>query len=259
MTPANRSLAWRRAASTLRLLAALALFQWMFLASECLERLADAGAVSGAAPAARDAAYAFAAEWRHGMAGGCPLYMPGFFATAAAVWFWARGRPARALLLEGGAALLLATAAAAVLAPYGAAWVVEAFERRTGFACGVGPYAPTALGGALGAYTLVTWASFIIAGQRALARMSLRPFWVPFALNAVLAVVRPVTVGDFTSLWWARALDGDPVAVLSLAAVPGLAAFFAWDQLAARGPAGGLMPARARRSPPRGRQGRTAS
>ena len=59
--------------------AAQALFLWMFLSADPLEQVAPSAA-----------AWRFASDWRHGMAGNSWLYMPGFFATAAALWLYAR-------------------------------------------------------------------------------------------------------------------------------------------------------------------------
>lgn len=58
----------------------------MFLAADSLEQLAASGAFGDAREA--QAAFAFAASWRHGMAGNSPVYMPGFFAVAIAAWIW---------------------------------------------------------------------------------------------------------------------------------------------------------------------------
>mgnify|MGYP003291597113 CR=1 FL=1 len=44
---------------------------------------------------------------------------------------------------------------------------------------------------------------------------SLKPLLVPVALNLILALVRPWTVADFTSLWFKQTLEGEPAAVFS--------------------------------------------
>ena len=90
------------------MLAAQSLFLWMFFSTYTLEGMADAGAL----PVDRTTAYRYAAEWRHGLAGDWPLFVPGFFAVAVATWFWAFGRSLRVLLPR----LAGYIAAAAVLA-----------------------------------------------------------------------------------------------------------------------------------------------
>ena len=78
---------------------------WMFLAAAPLETLAATGGLAGRHEADVVAeGYRVAADWRHGMAGNSPLYMPGFFALAVAAWFWADSSrtPAMRLIVEGG-------------------------------------------------------------------------------------------------------------------------------------------------------------
>ena len=66
------------------------LFLWMFYAAEGLEQMAKAGSVVASPPVnAVEVTYRYAADWRHGMAGGSPLYMPGFFAAAITTWLLA--------------------------------------------------------------------------------------------------------------------------------------------------------------------------
>src|SRR6185436_12721389 len=90
------------------------LFLWMFFAAATLERTADLGGIL--APPGYDAravAYEFAARWRHGMAGNSPIYMPGFFAAAIALWFWSAGKSLSRILLEGS--LLISAASVCAL------------------------------------------------------------------------------------------------------------------------------------------------
>jgi hypothetical protein len=70
---------------SIALLGGTAFFLWMFLAVAPLESLGDSGGFSGT-DLSRVAAtsYRFAADWRHGMAGNSPLYMPGFFGSVTA-------------------------------------------------------------------------------------------------------------------------------------------------------------------------------
>ncbi|MBA3440877.1 MAG: hypothetical protein H0T92_13510 [Pyrinomonadaceae bacterium] len=214
------------------LFAAHTLFLWMFLAAEGLERMAEAGRISGSlAVDTKAIAYGFAAEWRHGMAGGWPLYMPGFFATAIATWVWSCGRPLRRLLAEGITVMALAALTAKLFAHIGTRYIIEAFEHQTNLQCEGVLLGSTVVGSGLGLYTLLTWSTVIIAGQRAVASRSVWPLWLPVVLNVVLAQIRPWTVGDFTELWGRRVLQGDGVAIISLLLVPSAAAFLVWYQL----------------------------
>jgi hypothetical protein len=221
----------------LLLFAAHTLFLWMFIASEGLEQMAEADRISGPQGFdVRAAAYDFAARWRHGMSGRWLLYMPGFFVTAIATWFWSTGRTFRGLLMEAIIIMTLALLGAELLAPAGTAYIVEEFQSQTGLKChGVSP-GSSIVGMAAGLYTLVTWSVFIIASQRALARRSLKPMWVPAVLGLGLGLVREMTVDDFTGLWAQRVLHKDGVAIFSLLLIPILAAFLVWCQLRSDSP-----------------------
>lgn len=209
----------------LALFLAHTLFLWMFFAAAALEQMADMGRISESKGAdTREVAYAFAAQWRHGMTDGWLLYMPGFFVTAIITWFWCVTRTVPRLLAEGVATIALATVAAVLSSPAGAARVIEAFQLKTGLECqGALPGAPT-VAVLLGLFTLISWKVFIVAGQRAVANRSFRPMLLPLVLGVGLAASRPVTVGDFTSFWAQRVLQGDPVAITSaiLAIVSGV-------------------------------------
>jgi len=203
------------------LLAALSLFLWMFLAAAPLEQLADAGAF-GPGPAERDAAFAFAASWRHGMAGNAPLYMPGFFAVAVAVWVWSeiastldrRGRAA------AGAAVVTAAVAAWIAGSMSAPLVISSFERTSGLTTAFpAPWPPVRAVGA-GLYTLLTWSAFVLGSRLALTRRSLWPLIPVPALTAGLMAIRPWTVDDFAATWGRRVVQGDPFAMGSLLGIP---------------------------------------
>jgi hypothetical protein len=201
------------------LFAAQSLFLWMFLAADPLEELADAGAFG---PGARDAAYAFAAAWRHGMAGNSPLYMPGFFAVAAATWVWSEREPpasrwsrVRSVLLALLAAITV-TLTAVSLDP---TTVVASFEQTTMLAAREAARAPRQHALVVGLYTLATWSAFVVGSRLALARRSLLPLAPVPVLTAGLVAIRPWTVDDFTATWGRRSLEGDPVAIGSLVAV----------------------------------------
>jgi hypothetical protein len=200
------------------LVAAQALFFWMFLSADPLEQLA---ARSGAGS---DALMHFAARWRHGMAGNSPLYLPGFFLTAAAVWMHAANQP-RAIEHAAGvtAAAVVAFGAAAVMSPLGAQEVVRAFYSQIGAPPPAAIPRASARAALIGGYTLLTWATFVTCARTSLVRHSLYPLLLPASLTIVLALVRPWTADDFTRYWMVQALNGDPIAWVSLLAAAGLA------------------------------------
>ncbi len=198
--------------STLLLIAGQTLFLWMFLSADPIETVGQS-----------EAALAFAADWRHGMAGNSWVYMPGFFATAAAVWLHASvaGRVTASRLAASGLAAFLA---AALMAPVGAHLALSEF--RLLVATGLPTTLPrfTARAALQALYTLATWSVFVLACRTALERRTWRPFVLPAILTIGLMVIRPWTVGDFTSLWLRRIAAGDLVACVSAAAIPLLAA-----------------------------------
>ena len=202
------------------LLAADTLFLWMFLSADPLERMALDGSWPADSAIVRHSAFRFAADWRHGMAGNSPLYMPGFFALAAAAWIWASGRSLRRLIIEGALALMIALALAWVMAPAGAAFVVRGFANLLAADAPVALPAPGWRATVAGVYTAITWTAFVAGCRLALERHS----WWPLApvpmMTVLLVFARPWTVGDFSGLWLSRALSGNPVALGSLVAVP---------------------------------------
>jgi hypothetical protein len=194
------------------------LFLWMFLSADPLEQLAN-GYGSRA-----DAVMQFAAQWRHGMAGNSPLYLPGFFMTAAAVWMYARGQPG-AIAHAGGVALaaVIAFGAAGALAPWGAEAVVRAFDSKISSAAPASIPRASLHASMIGGYTLLTWATFVTCARTSLVRRSFSPLLLPAALTVGLVLVRPFTADDFTRHWAVQVVEGDLVAWLSLLSVIGLA------------------------------------
>ena len=213
-------------------LAASILFLWMFFAAATLERTADLGGIS--APPGQDAralAYEFAARWRHGMAGNSPLYMPGFYATAIALWFWCAGRSIPRMLGEGVILISVASVCAVLLAPFTAPGILTDFVAQKGVTAAHAAPTGTWVSIAQGVYSLLTWSTLIIAARFSIKLRSFKPLLIPLALNLVLAVVRPWTVGDFTSLWMRQTLDGETVALRSFLLIPIIAVFIAWAEL----------------------------
>ena len=193
----------------------------MFFAADSLEQLASAGAF-GDSPAARGAAFAFAASWRHGMSGNSPLFMPGFFAVAVASWIWLESATVSVATRYAGA-LIAAALIAAAAAPAGQSFVLSGFEDATGLSTPAPVPAAGAAALFMGLYTLLTWTTFVIGCQLAVQWRTLMPLIAAVPLTSGLVLIRPWTVDDFTIIWWHRALAGDPIAVASLLMVPGTA------------------------------------
>lgn len=205
--------------ATVALLGTCVLFLWMFLAADPLEQLGNAARFQPSSPSVRELTYRYAAEWRHGMAGNSPLYMPGFFAVAIALWHWSRARNRRSMVTQGSLVLVIAIAIAPLMVTAGGDRVVRSFERTFDLQRAGELPAPSVQAMAVAVYTLITWGVFVFACQRALTRRSLRPFWPIPLMTAVLIAIRPWTVGDFSAMWWTRLNEGDDVAILSFVAI----------------------------------------
>ena len=215
------------------LLAAQAFFLWMFLSTEPLERMAEAGRVRGGLPGeVRASAYRYAAEWRHGLAGGWPLYVPGFFAAAVVTWFWSFWRSLRRLIPECAGILCLALVAGLLAAPLGAELVARGFERETGLGCARPLPGPSAQGAMVGLCTLVAWTVVVLSCHRALWWRSYRPLLAPVLADLALVFARPFTFDDLVAVWVQRALGGQPLAIVSLLLVPTVAVFLVQAHLA---------------------------
>ncbi len=213
-------------------LAACILFLWMFFVASTLERTAELGGVL--APAGRDAravAYEFAARWRHGMAGNSPVYMPGFFATAIAIWFWCAGKSLPRMLAEGAILTCAASVCAALLARFAAPLILDDLVSQAGLTVTHAASSGTWVAYAQGVYSLLTWSSLIVASRFSIRLRTPKPLLIPLVLNLVLAFVRPWTVADFTSRWVRQTLDGEATAVFSFLLVPIISGVMAWDEL----------------------------
>jgi hypothetical protein len=217
------------------LFTAQTLFLWMFFVAGGLERLAELGHIIGPASMnVKATTFDFAARWRHGMAGGWPLYMPGFFFTAVALWSRAAALSLRQAVAECAVTGALAVIVAWLLAPGGASLAMDSFHQETGLRCaGDWPGAPGRVIGQ-GVFTLISWNSFVLTSQLAIIRKSFRPLLVPAALSVVLILIRPFTVDDFTSLWRQRVWEGSPVAIFSALLIPLLSALLVWTLLRSR-------------------------
>lgn len=189
-------------------IASQAAFLWMFVSADPLEQML------GSEPALR-----FAADWRHGMAGNAWLYMPGFFATAAALWLHRPGGDRRARLVNLLRLGAIAAALAAIGSRIGARMVASDYATVAAIDVTARLPLPSPIGIVRGLYTLATWSAFVLACRSALADRTWRPFLLPAVMTIGLALIRPWTVDDFTKLWIDRAAAGDPIACASAAAI----------------------------------------
>jgi hypothetical protein len=218
-----------RVAKRLGLFLMQTFFLWMFFTAGSLERLAELDLISG--PPGTDVkhlAFAFAARWRHGMTSGWLLYMPGFFVTAIAVWFWVYGLTWRKIIAEYAVMMGLAVVVALLFSPASHSFIVAAFQQQTGLRCEAQDL--TVAGRVLGQglFTLINWSLFVGACQVCLVRKSFRPLWLPAGLSLVLVLIRPFTVDEFTSFWLQQILQGEVVAIVSALLIPLLSAGFVW-------------------------------
>jgi hypothetical protein len=209
------------------LIASQAFFLWMFLSTAALEHMAEAGRFSNP-----DMARHYASQWRHGMAGIWPVCAPGFFGAAAAAWFWSFGMPLGRLIPGILLVTLAALAIAGVLTSAGTLLILRDFEHDTGIRAQGPALGPTLRGIATAWYSLVAWNALVLSAQRALWWRSYRPLLVPLVFNAVLVAIRPFTFDDLVSGWLHRASSGNPGALASLIAIPGLIAVLIQRQLA---------------------------
>ena len=224
-----------RVVTLIALFTAQTFFLWMFFVAGGLERLSELGHIAAAKDAnARELAFEFAARWRHGMTDGWPLYMPGFFVTAVALWQRALGLTLRRIVCECLFTGLIAAVVAWLLSSQSAGLALNTLLEQSSLRS-VGSWpGVTARVISQGLFTLVSWSSFVLACQFAIIRKSLRPFLVPAAFSAVLAMIRPITVGNFVSLWHQRFFEGNIVAIFSTLLIPLLSVLLAWTLIDSR-------------------------
>jgi len=206
----------------LALVAADALFLWMFLSVVQLEAIGHAAGGSSETWNARPILQ-FVADWRHGMAGNSPIYMPGFFALAAAAWYWTQAQSLPRLVVQGLLALGAGGCIACLAAPIGEAAATAAFERTFGVNA-ARITSPVWQAGLVGAYTAACWTVFVVASKKALVQRSFRPFAVVPIPYVALVLTRTWSVNGLLATWCLRAADSDPIAVGSLVAIPVLTA-----------------------------------
>jgi hypothetical protein len=202
-----------------------ALFLWMLASVAGADALARDVMSSGDVVLA-DALRKFAADWRHGMTGHSPIYMPGFFALTIATWCWHRERPPSRLLTEGALAMAAGLALASIGQPAGRAIAEGPVARQFHVAL---PLGATSSAMAVGVLTATCWTVLVLAVWNAVTRNSLRLLAAVPVLYGVLGGIRGwwsiehLRRGDDIGRASARLLHADPVALASLLAILWLA------------------------------------
>ncbi len=218
-----------RNAKRLGLFLSQGFFLWMFFTAGGLERLAELDLISG--PPGADMqriAFDFAARWRHGMTMGWPIYLPGFFVTAVAMWFWLYGLTGRKRVAEYTVITAFAIFVALLLSPPSTRIVVAAFQGQTGLRCEGQRIFITGRVIAQGLFTLINWSCFVGASQLCLVQKSFRPLLLPAGLSLVLIFIRPFTADEFITFWVRQVLQGEIVALFSALLIPTLSLLFIW-------------------------------
>jgi hypothetical protein len=213
-----------QAARWLALALADALFLWMFLSVAGVDVMGNTLVATGH-PVQGQAVQVFAADWRHGLNGHSPLFMPGFFVLTPAVWYWSR-RKSIAELLRGGALALLAGFLLALLAaPLGRAAAARAFFDEFHFAVQANS-ADIWRAAPIPAFTAICWTVLVVAIRRVITTGAARSLALVVSLYALLGFARHwwsldhFRKGDDVARWETRAAQGDTVAIGSLLAVP---------------------------------------
>jgi hypothetical protein len=213
-----------RGAHWLALVLADALFLWMFLSVADID-VTGTNLLAMGHPALGHAIQVFAADWRHGLNGHSPLFMPGFFVLTPAAWYWSRGQSIAKLIRGGALALFAGLFLALFAAPLGRAAAARAFFDEFHFTVqsdwrSIWQAAPIC------AFTAICWTVLVVAIRRAITTGSSRPLALVVGLYALLGFARQwwsvdhFRNGDDVARWETRAAQGDAVAIGSLVAVP---------------------------------------
>lgn len=208
---------------------AYALFLWMFLSVAAVDAMGDTWVMAGHSGEG-ERMLTFAADWRHGMNGHSPIYMPGFFALTIASWYWLQKQPLSFLVGGGLIALIAGFALAWIAAPAGRAAASAAFIREFHVAPGT-DIGATWAAVPVSAFTAVCWTVFVVACRTAITTGSMRLSALVASLYVVLGFVRHWWTlehfgkGNDVARWATRVTQGDVVAIGSLLAMLLLAVF----------------------------------
>src|SRR6266513_745356 len=211
-----------------------ALFLWMFISVAQFDALGATLAPQGHLDMAARV-LVFAADWRHGLNGHSPLFMPGFFALTPAAWYWSQERSVEELLGGGALALLAGFLLALVAAPLGKAAADAAFVDQFHFAIqqDVGDIWRAV---PISAFTAVCWTVLIVAVRKATTTRSTRLLLLVVGLYAVLGFTRHwwsvdhFREGNDVARWVSRIVQGDHVATASVLTIALIGTLFAKQQ-----------------------------
>ena len=201
-----------------------ALFLWMFLSVADVDLAGNTLMATGHS-ALGHAVQVFAADWRHGLNGHSPLFMPGFFVLTPAVWYWSREQSIVGLLRGGALALFAGFFLALLVAPLGRAAAADAFFHEFHFAVQPG-FGAVWQDAPICAFTAICWTVLVVAIRRAITSGASRSLALVVVLYALLGFARHwwsldhFNKGDDVARWETRAAQGDGVAIGSLVAVP---------------------------------------
>jgi hypothetical protein len=215
---------YAQGARWLALALAYALFLWMFLSVADVDVTGNTLMATGH-PALGQAVQVFAADWRHGLNGHSPLFMPGFFVLTPVVWYWSRGQFIVELLRSGALALLAGFCLALLAAPFGRAAAARAFLDEFHFAVQPG-FGAVWHAAPICAFTAICWTVMVVAIRRAITSGASRSLALVVVLYALLGFARHwwsldhFKKGDDVARWETRAAQGDAVAIGSLLGVP---------------------------------------
>jgi hypothetical protein len=221
---------YQRAIRFAGLALAYALFIWMFLSVAEADALGNAMVLAGRT-AVGERVLVFAADWRHGLNGHSPLFMPGFFALTLAVWYWCAKLSLVQLLYSGALALVVGFAVASIAAPLGRGAAAAAIFEEFHFKIPLGTRA-TWDAVPVSAFTAICWTVLVVAIRKAVTTGALRPLGLVVCLYAVLGLTRHwwsvdhFRRGDDVARWEARIAQGDAVAIGSVLAMASLGLLF---------------------------------
>jgi hypothetical protein len=222
----------------LALALAYALFLWMFLSVTAID-VAGNTLVAAGHPDLGHPIHVFAADWRHGLIGHSPLFMPGFFVLTPAAWYWSGGKSLEQLLRSGTTALLAGLLLALFVAPIGRTAAANEFFHEFHLAVQAS-LADVWRAAATSAFTAICWTVLVVGIRRAITMGTVRPLALVVGLYVLLGFSRHwwsldhLRQGDDIVRWKTRATEGNAVAIASLVAVPLLGLVLATTTIAER-------------------------
>jgi hypothetical protein len=225
----------RRLGATVFLFWAYLLFMWMFFTTEAFKNdvlLAHRSGVLNAEQLKHG--LRLGSAWRHGMAGGWPVFLPGFFLLSLALVWWSNGRSGRGRWIEAGGLLLGATICAVALTRYGQAVLANLFERDLGVVLAGAVLDLKNLGVGPALLTAGAWTSCMLLAVHAIELRRPRIMLLALIPYAALYVARPGAAEQLNREWAGRVMLGEPAAILTLALIPVMAVGIFWAARSSR-------------------------